>query len=450
MKTKITLLFILLSAICTGQTYDRNNTVHTKRQSFNGGLLINDSCLYIDRSADSASLRVRGHDLHIGGNPTLDSIIFDKPTNIVGGGGASVPSGSDYVILNNSGGLDTTFMLKTVQSQRSFTISADSILIPGLPDPTDGNQILMISQTGRLISPGNIDTTHTNAVSRIVGNTNVLVTPKGKTDSLSLKVYDGGGGSGIDNSILFVRGDTLKGNPQRLLCNEQLDVIDFLSFTGLGIDISGNVLQSGDWQNNNNQTKIIINDDSSAIYYTAFQTHLFQGGRVYIQDLNVAATAKVVTVTNGFLATGSSAYHDVNATVVNTQFNKTNTTLSNVTNLTASLLTGHTYSFDCWLHTTSNVAGGVKAAINYATGTSSTIIYEGFTADAGSITQTRATSSGATVGAVTAVTAATMHIVGTIVTTGSSGVLTVQFAENVAVGTSSVLVGSTLIVTQIN
>lgn len=129
---------------------------------------------------------------------------------------------------------------------------------------------------------------------------------------------------------------------------------------------------------------------------------------------------------------------------VSSQFDKTDVTLADITGLSHNVEAGKAYAFEAILYTTSNVSGGVKAAIA-GTATATSIVYEGFTTDAGMSTQTRATALGSAVGDITAVTAAFIKINGTIVV-ANAGTLTVQFAENVAVGTSSVLVGSTFIV----
>jgi len=127
---------------------------------------------------------------------------------------------------------------------------------------------------------------------------------------------------------------------------------------------------------------------------------------------------------------------------VSTQFDKTSdTTLANVTGLTASLNSGKFYKFKATLYTTANVAGGVKVAIA-GTATATTVIYEGLTMDAGVVTQTRATALGTAVGAITTATAGFIEVTGYI-QTNASGTLTVQFAQNASNGTaSSVLVGS--------
>ena len=126
------------------------------------------------------------------------------------------------------------------------------------------------------------------------------------------------------------------------------------------------------------------------------------------------------------------------------QFDKTSSTaLANVPGLSVSVTSGKTYYFTATLYTVSDSAGGVKAAIA-GTATATTIIYEGQTTNSGTISgQTRVTSLGSAVGAVTSVTAGRIDISGTI-TANAGGTLTVQFAQNVSDGTpSSVLVGST-------
>jgi hypothetical protein len=94
--------------------------------------------------------------------------------------------------------------------------------------------------------------------------------------------------------------------------------------------------------------------------------------------------------------------------------------------------------------------GGVQFSIA-GTSTATSIIYEDLVNDANTNSaQTRATALATAVGGVTAVTNAYSKITGTI-TVNAAGTLTVQFAQNASNGTaSSVLVGSTFVVTQIN
>lgn len=133
------------------------------------------------------------------------------------------------------------------------------------------------------------------------------------------------------------------------------------------------------------------------------------------------------------------------AAVVSSQFDKTSsTTLADVTGLTRNVEAGRTYAFTAVLYTTSNVAGGVKAAIS-GTATATSIVYEAEVKDGSTFATmgtSRATALGTTVGDVTAVTAARITITGTIVV-NAAGTLTVQFAQNASNGTaSSVLVNS--------
>lgn len=136
-------------------------------------------------------------------------------------------------------------------------------------------------------------------------------------------------------------------------------------------------------------------------------------------------------------------------TRVTSQFDKTSdTTLADITGLTADLTAGSKYRFEAVLFTTSGSSGGVKAAIS-GTATATSIIYETTVQQGGTpstITTSRATALGTAVGQVTSVTAATITIKGVIVVNGA-GTLTVQFAQNASNGTaSSVLVNSIFIV----
>lgn len=131
---------------------------------------------------------------------------------------------------------------------------------------------------------------------------------------------------------------------------------------------------------------------------------------------------------------------------VSTQYDNTTTTLGNITGLTANVAAGKIYRFEAKLYTTSDVAGGIKVAIG-GTCTATAIRYEGLTTDAGLTTQSRSAALATAVGAVTAVTAAYVVITGTI-TVNAAGTITVQAAANAATGTTSVLTGSTFVITE--
>ena len=131
------------------------------------------------------------------------------------------------------------------------------------------------------------------------------------------------------------------------------------------------------------------------------------------------------------------------------QFDKTSsTTLSDVTGLTATVVAGKTYRFEATLYTTSGISGGVKTAIA-GTCTATNIIAQEFTTSSGSLqSSNRSTSLAGVLTNITLVSAAYTVIKGTI-TVNAAGTLTVQFAQNASDGTaSSVLVGSTFVVTE--
>lgn len=139
--------------------------------------------------------------------------------------------------------------------------------------------------------------------------------------------------------------------------------------------------------------------------------------------------------------------------IVGTQFDKTNdTTLADVTDLTANVEAGGVYTFEAVLFTVSNIGTGVKAAISGGC-TATSIIYEGTTYSAGvsvASAAARTTTKGNAVGGITAITVARIDITGTIVVL-AAGTLTVQFAENAAIAltVSSVLINSKFTVTRV-
>lgn len=130
---------------------------------------------------------------------------------------------------------------------------------------------------------------------------------------------------------------------------------------------------------------------------------------------------------------------------VSTQYDNTTTTLGDVTGLTATVVAGKIYRFEATLFSTSDVAGGIKAAIG-GTATATSIRYEVLITDAGLTTQGRQTALAGATG-VTAVTAALIKIEGTI-TVNAAGTITCQAAQNANTGTTSVLTGSTFVLTE--
>jgi hypothetical protein len=129
------------------------------------------------------------------------------------------------------------------------------------------------------------------------------------------------------------------------------------------------------------------------------------------------------------------------------QFDATaSTALANVPGLSVAVQAGRTYSFEAALFVTPDAVGGAKYAIA-GTATATAIIYEiTHVSDTGnSITiASRQTALGGSAGAGGAGTGL-CRIKG-LITVNAAGTLTVQFAQNAANGTSSVLAGSDFLV----
>jgi hypothetical protein len=127
------------------------------------------------------------------------------------------------------------------------------------------------------------------------------------------------------------------------------------------------------------------------------------------------------------------------------QFDKTNTTLADITDLSITLASGKTYKFTANLFVTADATGGLKVAMSgTATITSArydiVAVNKGTSAIVISSEKTALDSSSGHAGATTA----TVTVEG-VITVNAGGTLTVQFAQNAANGTSSVLVGSSLL-----
>lgn len=124
-------------------------------------------------------------------------------------------------------------------------------------------------------------------------------------------------------------------------------------------------------------------------------------------------------------------------------FDKTDTTLANVTGLSFNVEAGKTYSFEARLLFDATAGGGHKYAIA-GTATATAIAYQiNSIANATSafVITSRQTALAGSAGQAGA-TAGFTRITGTI-TVNAAGTLTTQFAQNAASGTSSILRGST-------
>lgn len=129
---------------------------------------------------------------------------------------------------------------------------------------------------------------------------------------------------------------------------------------------------------------------------------------------------------------------------VSTQFDKTDTSLANITGLSLAVAAGQTYAFRAVLSINYTSPNGFKVAIS-GTCTATSIIAEvlaGWDNAAGFYRLARLTALDASSGNNgTGATVATVCIEG-IITVNAAGTLTIQFAQNSTGGTSSVLVGS--------
>jgi hypothetical protein len=133
------------------------------------------------------------------------------------------------------------------------------------------------------------------------------------------------------------------------------------------------------------------------------------------------------------------------ARVSTASFDKTNTTLANVTGLSFSVAAGKSYKIFAQLFVTADATGGLKVALS-GTATLTEARYKiravnnGTNEDVLNDVKTALDSSSGHAGA----TAAEVIVEG-VITVNAAGTLTVQFAQNAANGTSSVLVGSSLL-----
>ena len=145
-------------------------------------------------------------------------------------------------------------------------------------------------------------------------------------------------------------------------------------------------------------------------------------------------------IAGGFL--GSSGF-----VRVTTQFDKTaDTALANITGLSVSVAAGNTYQFRAVMFVTGDAVGGQKYAIA-GTATATAIVYEVMTVSNSAnaiVISSKQTALGGSVGQ--AGSTDDFTAIEGLITVNAAGTLTVQFAQNAANGTSSVLVGSHMLV----
>ena len=160
-------------------------------------------------------------------------------------------------------------------------------------------------------------------------------------------------------------------------------------------------------------------------------------------DLTTGVTG-VLPIANG--GTGSG---DLDS-YVSTQLDATTTTLGAITGLSATLTAAHTYAFEITLFVDATALGGHKYSLNGGTATATTLIaHVDSVSDSSNLNviTTRLTSLAGTAGQAGSTGYLTV-IRGTIIVNGG-GTFIPQFAQNVANGTSSVLVGSSMTIKDI-
>ena len=150
-----------------------------------------------------------------------------------------------------------------------------------------------------------------------------------------------------------------------------------------------------------------------------------------------------LSVFNSTSAVGGSTTKRVTA-----QVDKTDTTLANVTGLSFTLAAG-TYAFQAYLPTTCGGTGGVKLAFNYTTTVLSSIDVTGYAYTASAIATSKTTTTTTQTSIVASNTAFTSVMLEGVMVVSTGGTVDLQFAENSANSTSSVLINGYMSFTRI-
>lgn len=158
-------------------------------------------------------------------------------------------------------------------------------------------------------------------------------------------------------------------------------------------------------------------------------------------------TAKTLTspTVNGGTLNGVTITGTVNSNtkIVTAQVDATTTTLADVTGLTGiTLVAGATYSFDGEFATTCGGTGGVKLAFNYTTATLTSIECTSIAMTASAVATAHSTTTTTQTSWIASNTANTYVRLTGVMVVNAGGTMAVQFAENSANSTSSILVNS--------
>lgn len=172
-------------------------------------------------------------------------------------------------------------------------------------------------------------------------------------------------------------------------------------------------------------------------------------GQTFIQPTAIASGTLTLPAVTGVIAstTGTNLYlPDLKRCTA--QVDATSTTLANVTGLSFTVVPG-TYVIDGSIDTTCGGTGGVKLTFNYTTAVLSAINANGFAYTAAAVAVSKTTTTTTQTSIVASNTAFTNVILKGTLVVSTGGTIDLQFAENSANSTSSVLVGSTLQLTRI-
>lgn len=132
------------------------------------------------------------------------------------------------------------------------------------------------------------------------------------------------------------------------------------------------------------------------------------------------------------------------------QFDKTTATLANVTGMTVNVLAAGVYTFTARLFVDTDVIGGHQYAIS-GTATATAIKYQVNSINNATNTFAITSRQTAMAGAIGEASGTTYYTeISGMITVNAAGTLTVQFAQNIANGTSSVLTGSSFEVTPVS
>jgi hypothetical protein len=245
--------------------------------------------------------------------------------------------------------------------------------------------------------------------------------------------------SGITKRALTLQGARAQGNADPLFA-----ITDFTAGANvLRIDTAGQIVAN---YFNLNGVGLVVPQDRKIAFSTSNLGSSGSAGSegVWLANLGSGATRGMQLVNDngefGWFVQGGIKR-------VSAQFDKaSSTTLANVTGLSVNVIAGRTYSFEANLFVNADVTGGSKYSIG-GTATATAIIFEIELLDDGTNGLTIADRQTALAGASgqAGTTAGRCRIKG-LITVNAGGTLTVTFAQNVAGGTSSVLVGSDFIV----